>query len=133
MVPLERLDALDRSIEDRTLVRGRWAFTDSDGRQRVCLLATLSPEVLDGRTALSCPAEIMPLWLAILTPWLDDYPSADMWQLLMRRYAACARRWHVLGEEEWEYVNRRMRTIAHTIIKTLEEKIQEAEWHSSVA
>jgi hypothetical protein len=44
----------------------------------------------------------MPPWLAYLTPWLDDAPSADAWPHIVRRYAGLARRWHVLDGRAWD-------------------------------
>ena len=72
MIPTDRLDRLDALIAKDRLLRGQW----TDGQGRACLLAALSPEVATASSASRCPAALMPLWFAELTPWLDDEPSA---------------------------------------------------------
>lgn len=49
--------------------------TDAHGRHLACLLATVAPECGEAMTPDVCPADIMPLWLAHLTPWLADAPA----------------------------------------------------------
>jgi hypothetical protein len=98
MIPTDRLDWLDALIERGDLLRGQW----TDGRERACLLAALSPEAAAAGSAKRCPATLMPAWLAHLTPWLDDEPSAEAWPAIVRRYASLARRWHVLDAAAWE-------------------------------
>jgi hypothetical protein len=94
----ERLDRLDRMIRENRVSRGEW----TEGHDRACLLAALSPEAGAAQTAAACPAELMPPWLAYLTPWLDDAPSEHAWPHIVRRYASLARRWHVLDGEAWD-------------------------------
>jgi hypothetical protein len=94
----ERLDRLDRMIRENRVSRGEW----TEGHDRACLLAALSPEAGAAQSAAACPAELMPPWLAYLTPWLDDAPSADAWPGVVRRYASLARRWHVLDGRAWD-------------------------------
>lgn len=88
MVTSERVSELERRIAEGTLARGRWTGTDARGRQTACLLAALAPECGVSGSAGSCPAEVMPAWLAHLTPWLDDAPSAEAWPGLVRRYSS---------------------------------------------
>ena len=94
----ERLDRLDRMIRENRVSRGEW----TEGHDRACLLAALSPEAGAAQSAAACPAELMPPWLAYLTPWLDDAPSEHAWPHIVRRYASLARRWHVLDGEAWD-------------------------------
>lgn len=94
----ERLDRLETMIRENRIIRGAW----TEGQDRACLLAALSPEAGAKQTAHACPAEVMPAWLAHLTPWLDDAPSEEVWPALVRRYAALARQWHVLDAAGWE-------------------------------
>jgi hypothetical protein len=84
-------------IAEGRLIRRAWTA----GHDRACLLAALSPEAGAAQTAAACPAELMPPWLAYLTPWLDDAPSEHAWPGVVRRYASLARRWHVLDGEAW--------------------------------
>lgn len=93
----ERLDRLDTMIRENRIIRGAWTERD-----RACLLAALAPEAGKAQSASACPAEVMPEWLAHLTPWIDDAPSEEAWPALVRRYAALARRWHVLDTAAWE-------------------------------
>jgi hypothetical protein len=85
-------------IAEGRLIREKWTA----GHGRACLLAALSPEAGAAQSAAACPAELMPPWLAYLTPWLDDAPSADAWPNIVRRYAGLARRWHVLDGRAWD-------------------------------
>ena len=94
----ERIDRLAAMIREDRLIRGKWTV----GHDRACLLAALSPEAGAAQSAAACPAELMPAWLAYLTPWIDDAPSEHAWPRIVRRYASLARRWHVLDGEAWE-------------------------------
>ena len=94
----DRVDRLDAMVRENRVIRGSW----TRGHDRACLLAALSPEAGYAESAAACPAEVMPPWLAYLTPWLDDAPSADAWPHIVRRYASLARRWHVLDSTAWD-------------------------------
>ena len=94
----ERIDRLDAMIAEGRLIREKW----TEGHDRACLLTALSPEAGAAQSAAACPAELMPMWLAYLTPWLDDAPSAEAWPHIVRRYASLARRWHVLDGRAWD-------------------------------
>jgi hypothetical protein len=94
----ERIDRLDAMIAGNRVIRGKWTV----GHDRACLLAALSPEAGYAESAAACPAEVMPAWLAYLTPWLDDAPSEHAWPGVVRRYASLARRWHVLDGRAWD-------------------------------
>jgi hypothetical protein len=96
----ERLDRLDRMIAEGRVTRNKWTGEDAEGRELACLLAALSPEVGPGDVD-ACPASVMPLWLAKITPRLDNCGTALAWPGMVRRYASLARRWHVLDEEGW--------------------------------
>jgi hypothetical protein len=64
----ERCERLNRMIESGDVIRRAWA------------------------------AELMPAWLAELTPWLDDEGSEEAWPGLIRRYARCASHFHNLTD-----------------------------------
>jgi hypothetical protein len=106
----ERTDRLDAMLREGRIIRHAW----TEGHDRACLLAALSPEAGAAESAAACPAEIMPPWLAHLTPWLDDAPSTQAWPSIVARYAALARRWGVLDDEGWE----RVRIAALVVIVT---------------
>jgi len=93
-----RVESLNHHIEAGTLVRNEWG----DGQERACLLAALAPETAKNQSASACPVEVMPRWLAELTPWMDDKGSLAKWPKMIRRYAALAGRWHVLSEKDWQ-------------------------------
>jgi hypothetical protein len=119
----ERLDRLDTMLREGRLIRNAW----TEGHDRACLLAALSPEAGAAESASACPAEVMPAWLAHLTPWLDDAPSAEAWPSIVARYAALARRWHVLDDEGWERVR-----IAALVVIVTEARAHVAPEHASV-
>jgi hypothetical protein len=110
-------------LREGRLIRNAW----TEGHDRACLLAALSPEAGAAESASACPAEVMPAWLAHLTPWLDDAPSAEAWPSIVARYAALARRWHVLDDEGWERVR-----IAALVVIVTEARAHVAPEHASV-
>jgi hypothetical protein len=97
----ERLDRLDRMIAEGRVIRHKWTDKDAAGRELACLLVAISPEVGPRGDTRNCPSSVMPLWLAKITPILDDRGSVGAWPGMVRRYASLARRWHVLDEEGW--------------------------------
>jgi len=101
-------------IAENRLIRKAWTGRDATGRETACLLAAMSPAVAGSKNIASCPAEVMPAWLAHLTPWMDDAGSMEAWPGMVRRYADLAGRWHVLTPEAWQrldYVARRLSVI----------------------
>jgi hypothetical protein len=103
---------LNQFIAEGRLIRNDWTGIDDQGRETACLLAAVSPEVTDDGNPGACPADIMPQWLAHLTPWMDDYGSEDAWLPMVKRYAAVAGRWHVLSDETWRRLDYTARRIA---------------------
>jgi hypothetical protein len=103
---------LNQYIAEGRLLRKKWVGTDKHGREAACLLAALSPKVAHFRHSNACPANIMPKWLAHLTPWMDDEGSDDAWLGMVKRYAAVAGRWHVLSNEIWRELDYTARRIA---------------------
>jgi hypothetical protein len=107
MTMTERCDRLDAMIAENRLVRERW----TDGQDRACLLAALSPESGNAGKACMCPAAVMAPWLAHLTPWIDDSGSLELWPSVVRRYAAVARRWAEWTDATWERKNYSIRAL----------------------
>jgi hypothetical protein len=103
---------LNQYIAEGRLLRKEWVGTDKHGREAACLLAALSPEVARFCFSYACPANIMPKWLAHLTPWMNDVGSDDAWPGMVKRYAAVAGRWHVLSNEIWRELDCTARRIA---------------------
>jgi uncharacterized protein YaeQ len=93
----ERIESLNNHITNGTLIRNEWG----DGKERACLLAAMSPEVATARDASACPASVMPQWLALITPNMDDRGTLAEWPAFIARYANLANRWHVLDDDAW--------------------------------
>ena len=105
----ERLHNLNTLIAEYRLLRGKWTDKDEHGRQRACLLAALSPEVAASKSASKCPSDVMPTWLAVLTPAIDDNGSLSEWSSVVARYANLASRWKILSEDNWKRAEMRIR------------------------
>lgn len=97
MTPAERLDTY---LREGRLTRNQWRGVTADGRKTACLLAAMFPEVRN--STAQCPAGSIPRWWAVLTVRIDDNGSAAEWPRIVRRYAALARRWHVLTDADWQ-------------------------------
>jgi len=100
----ERIERLRIYLAEGRVIRHNWTGTDEQGRETACLLAALSPEAGQEGDSSACPAEVMPQWLAWLTPRLDDETSLDYWPSFVREYADAAARWHVLDDAAWRRV-----------------------------
>jgi len=104
----ERFDRLDRFIEEDRIVRHTWG----DGQELACLLLAIAPEVSyeddNGQTYSSpmrCPADVLPKWMAKLTPYIDDCGSDTAWPKTIRRYARTVRAASMtFSEEQWAKV-----------------------------
>lgn len=107
MTPIDPAPIL-RHLDNGTLVRRKWG----DGRKTACLIAAIHPACARKRSASACPATLMPEWLAVLSTWIDDAPSAEAWDGLMRRYANLASRWWRVSPEAWTRLDYTCRRIA---------------------
>ncbi len=107
----QRCERLDQFIRENRLIRKAWTGTDAQGRETACLLAALAPECAKGNV-IECPSELMPQWLAELTPWIDDAPSEEAWPVIVKRYAELSHRWHVLTPDAWSRLDFTARAIA---------------------
>jgi hypothetical protein len=101
----DRVERLNSFIHEDRIIRSHWTGTDEQGRETACLLAALSPEVGKAEGEWACPADVMPAWMAHLTPWMDDNSSEEEWSRMVRRYAACAARWSSLDDAAWRRVD----------------------------
>jgi len=108
----ERFERLNAFIAEDRLVRKAWG----DGQERACLLLALAPEVGAAGAVDRCPADVIPAWLAHLTPDIDDHGSASAWPAMVRRYAVVVRR----GAETLDGTGWR-RVLARTMSATLAE------------
>jgi hypothetical protein len=103
-----RIKRLQTYVDEGRIIRGEWTDKDLQGRERACLMAALSPEAGEAKSASACPANVMPQWLARLTPLLDDCTSLAYWPEFVRDYAATASRWHALDNAAWRRVMARV-------------------------
>ena len=125
-LPLEsRIRRLNEMMEEGRIIRNDWVSSDEQGRETACLLAALSPEVGEAESPTACPAEVMPAWLAHITPWLDDSGSYTEWPRMIRRYAACAARWSALDEAAWRRVEvvARRASVVEAMSHTTDEQV----------
>jgi hypothetical protein len=125
----DRVERLNTFINEDRIVRGYWTGVDGRGRETACLLAALSPEVVehDGN-ASACPASVMPAWFAFITPWIDDNASEAAWPSAIRRYAVCAARWSVLDDAAWRRVEiaARRAAVVEAMSYTTDEQVLDA-------
>ena len=92
--------AILAACDNGTLVQGRWHGRE-DGREIACLLGSIHPKV---KTAADCNGDLMPLWLAELTPTLFDSIPADQTHTIARRYGELVSRWHALSLAQWDAI-----------------------------
>ena len=120
MTNTERFDRLDAYIEEGRILRFRGADADEDGREHACLLVSLAPEVMDGDVD-SCPASVLPEWLAHLTPALNDCVSEGAWPEIVREYARVVRIGaSTLGDAGWRRVQAQFLLAVHAEAPSLE-------------
>jgi hypothetical protein len=99
----ERFDNLDTMIKKKKIIRWKW----KDEKGRVCLLAAISPECAESGWD-SCPAELVPKWLAAITVRIDDQTSRSEWRDIVNEYARSVRAGaENLNKKGWERVKAR--------------------------
>lgn len=113
----ERFDRLDRFIETGNLIRNQW----TEGQERACLLAAISPEVGENESTTACPVSVIPQWLANLTPNMDDNGTIEEWLNFVKRYASILRQAaNKLDIKAWQRIEYRVRALL----------VQEAKQHT---
>jgi len=95
MIDQTSIDRLETYQREGRLIRNAWIGTDEQGRETACLLAALVPGCGVAGTAGVCPADVLPPWLAHLTPWIDDAGTAEAWPGVVARYVAILRSWNL--------------------------------------
>ena len=99
---------LQRALSEGRLTHGAWTRTDEDGRELLCVLAAMSPEVAVAQDAAACPAHIAPAWLAHLLPWVADAGTDAARPAVWARVADLQSRWASLWPHGWpEDISRR--------------------------
>jgi len=101
MIPVERLDALDRAIEHGQVLRHEWA-----------LLGHISPEAAAAKDPFACPAETLDAWFAQLLLFIDDRCSLERRYEFLRRVAVVLRQWDSLPSEVRSRLDYECRAIA---------------------
>ena len=89
---------IQAAIDEGRIITGNWRKSDAAGRELVCLLAAISPDI---DSEFNCPAELMPSWMASATVILFDGAGAENIQILAPRYARAIAVWGELAEAEW--------------------------------
>jgi hypothetical protein len=88
-----------RSFRDReAMIRDAWG----DGQNWACLLSSMVPKCGTKKSASTCPAELLPRWMAELTPWINDAGTGEQWPVVIDRYASCIGRSDVMTAIAWE-------------------------------
>jgi hypothetical protein len=90
------------AVNERRLVQGKWQGKGADGRWIACLLGAIDPKVNDPS---DCNADLMPLWLAKLTPTLFDGILVDHIYHIARRYGELIGRWRVVTPQQWDEIH----------------------------
>ncbi len=111
-------ELLDLSPQDRLLelykqdriIQGKWVGIDREGRETACLYAALVP---GARSTDSCPARLMPQWLAEMIPSISDKGSHTAWPSMFERFARAVPAMGKLTPEA------ERRVLAKTMLKTL--------------
>lgn len=109
--------AILRVCDEGRLIQGQWHDRAEDGREFACLLGAIHPSVT--RSA-ECNDDLMPMWLAVLTPVLFDGVTADQALPLARRYGVLVGRWHALSPAQWS------RVLTRFLIRTIDEAVDAA-------
>ena len=86
-------------VDAGTLAQGVWHDQGKDGHEIACLLGAIHPSV---KEATDCNGDLMPMWLAELTPTLFDGIAAESIYQMARRYGELIGRWHVLSDTQWD-------------------------------
>lgn len=89
------------ACEAGTLIQGKWHDRDRDGREIACLLGAIHPTV---KSPADCNGDLMPMWLAELTPTMFDGLPAEAVIPIAKRYGDLVGRWHVLSTAQWDAI-----------------------------
>lgn len=90
-----------RAVETRSLTQKKWHGKGAGGREIACLLGSIDKRV---SSPSDCNADLMPLWLAELTPVLFDGIAADQIYLVAERYGRAVDQWGRLSDDQWSLI-----------------------------
>ncbi len=71
-----------------------------------CLLGAMHKESAINRHHNYCPQEIMPKFMAAITPIIDDYVSREKWEAMVEKYISLASKWYKLTPQKWSEIER---------------------------
>jgi hypothetical protein len=71
-----------------------------------CLLGAMHKESAINRHHSYCPQEIMPKFMAAITPIIDDYVSRENWESMVQRYISLASKWYRFTPDQWSEIER---------------------------
>jgi hypothetical protein len=91
--------AILAAVDAKTLTQGGWRRRGDDGREIACLLGSIDPSV---NSPKDCNGDLMPMWMAELTPVLFDGVAFDQVYPIAQRYGTLVGKWHVLTKESWD-------------------------------
>jgi hypothetical protein len=89
-IPADALDRYDIMLSEGRIIPAAWT-REEDGRHLACVLAALSPDVAERKTADACPGDWMPGWLAYRIIQVDDEGSAEVRAVSLRRLSPILR------------------------------------------
>ena len=104
--------------DEGRLTQSKWHGHSADGRDIACLLGAIHPSVT---SAAQCNGDLMPMWLAELTPVLFDGISTDQVVPIARRYGALIARWDRLSTVQWDSI------LTRVLIRCIDEAVAAAE------
>ena len=123
----ERINRLETFHKEGRLIRFEWITEEDDGRECACPLSAFSPEVGAEMNARACPPEAMPMWLARLTPDINDDVSLPAWDGFIARYVAMLHNLLRLSPERLKRLDYATRAIAVRESRRYESKAAQAE------
>lgn len=91
--------AILQHVSEGRLAQRTWHKKDDEGREIACLLGAMHPSV---KAPKDCNGDLMPMWLAELTPQLFDGIPEESARDVGERYGILVGQWHVLSGADWE-------------------------------
>ena len=113
-----------RFVAECRLVQKTWHTKDAEGRELACALGAMHPSVTKPQ---DCNGDLMPLWLAELTPTLFDGIPATEVSNIGTRYGTLVGQWHVLSPESWNTI------LTKFLIRTIDDAVEAARPVASTA
>lgn len=107
-----RVSNLQRLVDQKLITRK----TFRNGRERVCLLVAMFPEVTD--SLQQCPVGYLPTWFINAVPFMDDHGTVAAWDDMCKEFARCMRLAADFTPEDWQ-------TVLHRFVITVIDTVSE--------